>query len=92
MSKSDQLVVDLDYLESVGMTVEQLRYLHHWSGKPTRSNVTYHNVREYFSRGRDMKGNNSDFADRLHLVAETYKLGIPALVELALRIHPIRRT
>jgi len=90
MSKADQLVADLDYLKSVGLTVEQLRSLHHWSATPTESNVTYASVREYFCRGRDMRENNSHFADRLHLVAETHKRGIPALVDLALRIHPIQ--
>lgn len=37
MSKAFQLLADLDYLEQIGMTVDQLRALHHWSGTPTET-------------------------------------------------------
>lgn len=88
MSKAEQLLQDLAYLERAGMTVEQLRSLHHWAGTYTESNVTYTTVRDYFGHKRDMRAKNSDFADRLHLIAELHRRGIPALVEIALRIYP----
>lgn len=88
MSTATQLLEDLDYLEQAGMTVEQLRSLHHWAGTSTEKKVTYATVRDYFSHGRDMRENNTIFAERLHLVAQTHRRGIPALVEIALRAYP----
>lgn len=89
MSTNTQLLDDLAYLESVGMTVAQLRSLHHWAGRPrSEGRVTFKSVRDYFRRGHEMGPNNSLFAERLHLVAETHKLGLPALVEMASRAVP----
>jgi hypothetical protein len=88
MSKATQLLEDLDYLEREGMTVEQLRSLHHWSGTQTEKRVSYATVRDYFGHERDMRENNTLFAERLHLVAEMHRRGIPTFVEAALRLHP----
>lgn len=92
MSKAAQLLEDLAYLERAGMTVEQLRSIHHWAGTQTETRVTYASVRDYFGHERDMRDNNSAFADRLHLVAELQRRGIAAMVEVALRIYPSRPT
>lgn len=89
MSKNGQLLDDLAYLESAGMTLDQLRSLHHWAGRPgSEERVTFNSARDYFSRGHEMGANNSLFADRLHLVAEAHKRDISALVELAIRTLP----
>lgn len=47
MSKANRLLEELDYLELAGMTVEQLRSLHHWAGTRTEAMVSYATVREY---------------------------------------------
>lgn len=88
MSTATQLLEDLNYLEQAGMTVEQLRSLHHWAGTSTEKKVSYATVRDYFSHGRDMRENNTIFAERLHLVAQTHKGGMPALIEIALHAYP----
>lgn len=87
--KSTQLLDDLAYLESVGMTLDQLRSLHHWAGRPgSEERVTFKSARDYFSRGHEMGTNNSLFAERLHLVAEAHKHDLSALVEMAVRAVP----
>lgn len=89
MSNNTQLLDDLDYLESVGMTLDQLRSLHHWAGRPgSEERVTFNSARDYFSRGHEMGPNNALFAERLHLVAEAHKHGLSALVQMAVRAVP----
>lgn len=89
MSKNSQLLVDLSYLESAGMTVDQLRSLHHWAGRPgSEERVTFNSARNYFSREHEMGANNSLFAARLHFVADAHKRDIAALVEMAVRSIP----
>lgn len=86
MSKNEQLLDDLAYLESAGMTVDQLRLLHHWSGRPgSEERVTFSSARNYFARGHEMGPNNSLFAERVHFVAEAHKSDISKLVDLAIR-------
>jgi len=90
MSKNSQLLDDLLYLESAGMTLHQLRLLHHWAGRPkAEEQVTFKSVRRYFSREYDMGLNNSLFAERLHFIAETHKLGFTALVDMAIHALPL---
>ncbi|QHE86416.1 hypothetical protein [Hydrogenophaga sp. BPS33] len=88
MNRTDQLIADLDYLENAGMTVEQLRSLHHWSDKETRERVTFSSARDYFSHGHDMRTNNAAFADRLRVVADLHQRGLAGLVEIALLRRP----
>jgi hypothetical protein len=89
MSKNKQLLDDLSYLESAAMTLDQLRSLHHWAGRPrAEERVSFNSVRDYFSRGHEMGPNNALFAERLHFVAEVHKRGFSALVELALHTLP----
>lgn len=90
MKQTDQLLADLDYLEAAGMTVDQLRSLHHWSGRPEASErVTFSSARDYFSHGREMKSNNAAFAERLRLVADLHQRGLGGLVEIALLKRPL---
>lgn len=85
MSKAKQLLENLDYLERVGLTVAQLRRLHHWGGDPAReARVTFESTRSYFAKDQEMLENNSSFADRVKLVAEVHRQGLPAIVEMAL--------
>jgi hypothetical protein len=89
MSKNNQLLDDLAYLESAGLTVDQLRSLHHWAGRPgSEERVTFNSARNYFKREHEMGANNSQFANRLHFVADAHKRDIAALVEMALRTIP----
>lgn len=89
MSKAKQLLEDIDYLESVGLTVAQLRRLHHWGGDPAReARITFASTRNYFAKDQEMLENNTSFADRVHLVAEVHRQGLPAIVELALSQIP----
>lgn len=49
MKRTDQLLADLDYFEMSGLTLAQLRSLHHWSDRPELSErVTFSSVRDYF--------------------------------------------
>lgn len=89
MSKNSQLLDDLAYLKFVGMTVDQLRSLHHWIGRPgSEERVTFNSARNYFEREHEMGANNSLFAERLHFVANAHKRQIAALVEMAVRTIP----
>ena len=73
MSKNKQLLDDLNYLESAGLTVDQLRSLHHWAERPgSEERVTFNSARDYFARGHEMGKNNSVFAERLHFVVEAH--------------------
>lgn len=89
MSKNKQLLDDLTYLESAGLSVDQLRSLHHWAGRPgSEERVTFNSARDYFARGHEMGRNNSVFAERLHFVAEAHKRDMSKLVELAVSTFP----
>ena len=89
MSKAKQLLEDIEYLEGAGLTTAQLRRLHHWGGDPEReTRVTFASTRSYFSKDQAMLDNNAAFADRVRLVAELHRQGLPALVELALKQIP----
>lgn len=90
MKRTDQLLADLDYLEMSGLTLAQLRSLHHWSDRPEASErVTFSSVRDYFSCGRGMRSNNAAFADRLHTVADLHRRGMAGLVDAALHRYPL---
>ena len=97
MSKNTQLLEDVAYLESIGMTLDQLRSLHHWAGRPgSEERVTFNSARDYFGREHEMGVNNSLFADRLNFVAKAQKqaaveacpVDIGTLVEQAVRGLP----
>jgi hypothetical protein len=90
MKQTEQLLADLDYLEKIGMTVDQLRSLHHWSDHPEASGrVSFATVRNYFAKGQEMRSNNAAFADRLRLVADLHRRGLAGLIETAIHKHPL---
>jgi hypothetical protein len=89
MSKAKQLIEDLEYLESVGLTTDQLRRLHHWGGDPEReTRVTFASARSYFSKDHDMNEKNAAFADRLRMITDLHRNGLSAMVELAIQTLP----
>lgn len=89
MGKTKQLVEDLNYLEGVGMTVAQLRLMHHWGGDREREGrITFATARSYFEKERDLLENNDAFANRLRLVANMNRRGLSALVEHSLSQFP----
>lgn len=90
MKRTDQLLADLEYLKTAGMTIDQLRSLHHWSDRPDASkHVTFSSARDYFSQGQEMRSNNAAFADRLRHVADLHQRGLAGLVETALQKYPL---
>ena len=92
MNQTEPLLADLDYLQRAGLTVTQLRSLHHWSDRPeAASRVTFESALQYFSKGRDMKANNAAFAERLRFIVETHKRGLSAVVDGALQKYPVNQ-
>jgi len=85
MNRTAQAIEGLDYLERAGMTVEQLRQLHHWGEDPDRKKrVTFASARRYFDKDQEMRENNAMFSDRVHLVAVMHRGGMQSLVDHAL--------
>jgi len=85
-----QLVEDAHYLESVGMSREQLSQLHHSSlnGGMESFGGTY----SYFGKSKSLRQNNIDYAERLRFVADKHKQGehgIAFLIQQALRKWPL---
>ncbi len=90
MNDVQRLCSDLDYLESAGLTLEQLRSLHHWSTRPEAAErVSFAIARNYFAKELPMKANNEAFAARLRLVVELHRGGFDALVKHALSKYPL---
>jgi hypothetical protein len=90
LNKAKQICDDLEYLENVGLTNEQLRTLHHWSDRPeAAARVSFASARDYFAKGQAMRANNAAFAERLHLIVDLHQRGLGALVEQALSKFPL---
>lgn len=90
MNQTEQLVADLNYLQAVGLTVAQLRTLHHWTDRPeAESRVTFESAVSYFSKGQDMKANNAAFATRLRFIVETHRQSLSVIVGNALQNYPV---
>lgn len=64
-----RLVEAARYLETQGMTVEQLRTLHHSLRRLETFNSTY----KYFGKDRELRPVNISYADRLIFVAEMHQ-------------------
>jgi hypothetical protein len=85
VNRTEQLVSDLRYLQLAGLTTDQLRSLHHWSDRPDAAKrVSFASAIDYFSKGQELKSNNSLFADRLRFIADAHRRGLAAPVEQAL--------
>ena len=90
MNRVEQLVADLEYLEAAGLTVNQLRTLHHWSDRPEAAQrVTFSSARNYFKKGQELGTNNAAFSDRLRFIAELHQQGLAGLVKQARIRFPI---
>jgi hypothetical protein len=76
--RSDQASADATYLQSVGMSEAELSALHHFSLKNRgtfRYHGTFNGVRRYFTPGKQLRRNNSRFAERLACVAREHRSG-----------------
>lgn len=90
MNQTEQLVADLKYLQAVGVTVAQLRSLHHWADRPeAASRVTFESAVNYFSKGQGMKANNAAFAARLRFIVEAHRQSLSAIISNALQSYPV---
>lgn len=69
----EQLVEDVRYLRSAGMSEQQLSALHHFSLKGRK--VTFRRLESYFSTNRDLRQTNYNFAERLRFVASEHRRG-----------------
>jgi uracil-DNA glycosylase len=86
-----KLVAAAKFLESNGMSEEQLSQLHHFSLKGR--NVTYAEAYRYFSKAQDLKDRNADYANRLIFIANKYMAragSLSALFSEALQTWPLR--
>ena len=86
----EQLVEEVRYLQSAGMSQQQLSALHHFSLKGRR--VTFRRLESYFSTNRDLRQTNYNFAERLRFVAHEHRHGrkeFSVLVGEALRKWPL---
>lgn len=86
----EQLVEEVRYLRSAGMSQQQLSALHHFSSKDRR--VTFRELEVYFGVNRSLRKTNSDLGERLRFVANGHRSGrkeFDALVQEALRRWPL---
>ncbi len=88
MATPSELLTALEKLEAAGMTVEQLRSLHHSAGTKNAAQVTFGSVRRYFEQGHPLRFSNQRFADRLIHAAEGLPASISTRVKDALNRYP----
>jgi hypothetical protein len=69
----EQLVEEVRYLRSAGMSEQQLSALHHFSLKGRK--VTFRELERYFSTNRDLRRTNYNLAERLRFVANEHRMG-----------------
>lgn len=88
---SERIVTSLRYLESAGMSVDQLSQLHHFSLRGRT--VSFSRGFRYFGVNKELRENNIRYAERLAFVANAHKLGegpLNALVRQALARWPLK--
>lgn len=89
MNRTEQLVQDVKYLEAEGLSVAQLRSLHHWAERPDAAKrVTFSTATRYFGKGQELQATNSLFADRVRFVTSQHQKRFSDLVEEALLRYP----
>lgn len=89
MKRTNQLLADLDYLEKAGMTIGQLRSLHHGLDGETADRVAFRSARAYFSHVHPMKSKNAALVERLRLVTDFHQRGLERLIAEAIRKYPL---
>jgi hypothetical protein len=67
----EQLVEAAQYLQSKGMSQQQLSALHHFSAKGRE--VTFASIIKYFGINKNLRANNIQFAERLKFVATEHR-------------------
>jgi hypothetical protein len=86
----EQLIEAAHYLESEGMSSDQLSQLHHFSLRGGK--VYFKLVYCYFGTNKNLQQNNSNFAERVTFVASRRKASGQAfkdLIEQALKRWPL---
>jgi hypothetical protein len=84
----ERLVDAVRYLEAKGMSVQQLRSMHHSMSRPETFRSTY----RYFGVPKELSSVNVAYANRLIYVAEQHLLGrgnLSGLIEEALVRWPV---
>lgn len=84
----ERLVGAVHYLQRNGLTVEQLRALHH----PQRTPETFASTLRYFGSPKELRPLNRAYAERLIYVADEHRKGregMGQLVEQALSRWPM---
>jgi hypothetical protein len=87
---SRQLVESAHYLESTGMSKQQLSALHHFSRQGRQ--VGFRQTYAYFGESKRLRQNNANFAERLKFVAVEHRRGrqgFGALIQQALKRWPL---
>jgi hypothetical protein len=91
--RSDQAATDATYLESAGMSALDLSKLHHFSVNDGSWRGSFEGVRRYFTPGKQLRANNTRFAERVAYVAREHRSGtnksFDALVLEALAKFPL---
>lgn len=85
-----QLIEAAKYLESVGMSGQQLTQLHHFS--LTGRMVTFKEAYRYFGTKKDLGEKNANYAARLSFMADCHKRGrhnIDVLIQEAIARWPL---
>lgn len=89
-TRCEQIVEATRYLESVGLSRDQLSQLHHFArkGRP----ISFALVYSYFGESKDLQERNSRFGDRLAYVARERRAGrrdLNSLIAEALKAWPL---
>jgi len=86
----EQIVNSSKYLESQGMSQDQLSSLHHFYLKGR--DISFNLTNDYFGVNKNLKTRNSNFANRIIFVADQYKQhkgSMSQLIEQALEKWPL---
>ena len=89
--RSDQVVNAARYLQTAGMSTDELTALHHFSLSGKR--VTFGSIPRYFAGSKELQDNNAAFAERICYVASEHRVKpektFAALVRTALAKWPL---
>jgi len=86
----EQLIEDARYLKLAGMSQQHLSTLHHFSLKDREE--TFTSTLKYFGENKDLRRNNTNYANRLKFVAAEHRRtgkGFNSLVAQALAKWPL---
>jgi hypothetical protein len=87
----EQVIQSARYLESEGISQEQLSQLHHFALNDRQ--LAFRAIYRYFGTHKQLRSKNVSFAERLKFVADEHKTGkksINTLIKEALRHWPLQ--